>query len=284
MSPALRPLIWYTESIMTLREKIYNIIYEAETPVGKAFDIILISAIFLSVIVVMADTVSSLNQHYGELFYMLEWIFTIFFSIEYIFRVWSIKKPSAYITSFFGIIDLLAILPTYLSLIIPGTQYILVIRLLRVLRIFRVLKLAQFIKESSILVQSLKASGRKILVFIFAVLILVTLLGSFMYSIEGGENGFTSIPKSIYWAVVTLTTVGYGDIAPTTHTGQFFAVIIMLLGYGIIAVPAGIVTSELSIAQHKSTSTEVCPHCSKEGHDKDAKFCKRCGGSLNHWH
>lgn len=265
---------------MSFKNNLYTIIFEADTPIGKAFDVCLIGAIFLSVIVVMLDTVASVNQQFGQLFYQIEWALTLFFTAEYALRIWSIQKPSRYITSFFGIIDLLAILPTYLSLIIPGTQYLLIIRLLRILRIFRVLKLVQFVKESKILVQGLKESARKIFVFIFTVLILVTIFGALMYMVEGSENGFTSIPRSIYWAIVTLTTVGYGDITPNTHLGQLLSAVIMLLGYGIIAVPAGIVTAELSKTHTPKVTSQVCPHCAKEDHDPDASYCKFCGGKL----
>lgn len=259
----------------------YDIIFEAETALGKWFDIGLMIAIAASVLVVMLDSIQSLQGTYGALFYGLEWGFTLLFTIEYALRIWVLRKPAHYIFSFFGLIDFLAILPTYLSLLLPGAQYLLVIRLLRVLRVFRVLKLVRFVDESKLLVDSLKQSARKVFVFIFSVFLLVVILGALIYSIEGGSNGFTSIPKSIYWAIVTLTTVGYGDIAPKTNTGQVFAAMIMLLGYGIIAVPAGIVTAELAKHRPDMLTTEVCPHCTKEGHERDAIFCKFCGYQLN---
>ncbi|MBT5953764.1 ion transporter [bacterium] len=263
-----------------IKQKLHDIIFEAETPAGKLFDIALIVCILLSVSTVILDSVSSLNQIYGDLFYTLEWTFTIIFSIEYVLRLWCVEKPTKYATSFFGVIDLLSILPTYFSLLLPGSQYLLVVRLLRVLRIFRVLKLVQFVNESKLLMTGLKESARKIFIFICAVLTLVIILGSIIYSIEGAENGFTSIPKSIYWAIVTLTTVGYGDMAPSTNLGQFIASAVMIMGYAIIAVPAGIVSSELTNLQQKDVSTLVCPHCTSEGHDSDAKHCKFCGEKL----
>ncbi len=262
------------------RFKIHEIIFEADTKVGKVFDIILIVAILLSVLVVMLDSVSSVNAKYGNLLYILEWIFTILFTIEYVLRINSVGRSLKYVTSFFGIVDLLAILPTYFSLLFPGSQYFLVIRVLRLLRIFRVLKLVQYVGEAKSLRQALKASKRKIIVFVLTVLIVVIIFGSLMYVIEGEKNGFTSIPRSIYWAIVTLTTVGYGDISPVTPIGQALAAIIMILGYGIIAVPTGIVTAEMTFAKGKKISTQVCLECSAEGHDSDATYCKFCSAKL----
>jgi voltage-gated potassium channel len=261
------------------RNTLYVIIFEAESPAGKLFDEILILAILLSIIVVMLDSVSSIAVRYGDLFYTLEWIFTILFTVEYFLRLICVGRPSRYATSFFGIIDLLAILPTYLSLMLPGSQYLLVIRSLRLLRVFRVLKLAQYIGEADLLIRALRASRRKITLFLFTVLTLVVILGSLMYVIEGAESGFTSIPRSIYWAIITLTTVGYGDIVPETNLGQALASVIMIIGYSIIAVPTGIVTSEITYAS-KYFKGRVCQNCSFEGHDIDAKFCKRCGAKL----
>ena len=261
------------------RNTLYVIIFEAESPAGKLFDEILILAILLSIIVVMLDSVSSFAAIYGDLFYTLEWIFTILFTVEYFLRLICVGRPSRYATSFFGIIDLLAILPTYLSLMLPGSQYLVVIRSLRLLRVFRVLKLAQYIGEADLLIRALRASRRKITLFLFTVLTLVVILGSLMYVIEGAESGFTSIPRSIYWAIITLTTVGYGDIVPETNLGQALASVIMIIGYSIIAVPTGIVTSEITYASRYSKG-RVCQNCSFEGHDIDAKFCKRCGAKL----
>jgi voltage-gated potassium channel len=228
----------------------------------------------------MLDSVKSINQEYGNLLYILEWVFTILFTIEYLLRIYCIGKPLGYVKSFFGIIDFLAILPTYIGLFFPSTRYFTVVRILRVLRIFRVLKFVQYLGAAKTLLSALRQSRRKITVFIFTVLTLVVIFGSLMYIIEGEENGFTSIPRSIYWAIVTLTTVGYGDISPNTPLGQTFAAFIMILGYGIIAVPTGIVTAELSKTEYKIVSTQVCKECSMEGHDIDAKYCKYCGSKL----
>jgi len=265
---------------MLFRARLQEIIFEADTPGGKLFDVLLILSIIISVILVMLDSVSSIQQSYGRLLYFGEWFFTILFTIEYILRLYSIGRPLSYATSFFGSVDLLAILPSYLSIIFPGTHYLLVIRILRVLRIFRVLKLAQYLGEIHTLNRALLASRRKITVFLFVVLALVVIFGSLMYLIEDPEHGFTSIPRSIYWAIVTLTTVGYGDITPQTALGQAISAIIMIIGYGIIAVPTGIVTAELTQAYKKNISTQACQQCSAEGHDPDAKHCKHCGAEL----
>ncbi len=263
-----------------LRARLHEIIFEADTPAGKGFDVLLMASIAASVIMVMLDSVSSIRQAYGQLLYLGEWFFTLLFTLEYILRLYCVGRPLAYATSFFGVVDILAVLPTYLSIFFPGTQYFLVIRVLRVLRIFRVLKLVKYVGETRLLMQALRASRRKITVFLFAVLTTVIIFGSFMYLIEGAANGFTSIPRSIYWAVVTLTTVGYGDISPQTAFGQTLAAIIMIIGYGIIAVPTGIVTAELTQVYKRSVSTQACTQCSAEGHDTDAKFCKYCGSTL----
>lgn len=263
------------------KRKLHEIIFEAETPAGKLFDVLLIASILLSVIVILLDSVQSIRRIHGQLLNWCEWTFTVLFSIEYILRLFSVGRPFRYATSFFGIIDLLAVLPTYVSMFITGSHYFLVIRVLRILRIFRVFKLVQYVKEASRLMQALRASRRKITVFLFTVLLLVVVFGSLMYVIEGEENGFTSIPKSIYWAIVTLTTVGYGDISPNTDLGRTVAAVIMILGYSIIAVPTGIVTVEMSRVAGRDISTEVCPQCSAEGHDSDANYCKYCGARLN---
>ncbi len=261
------------------RKKLHEIIFEAETPMGKAFDVILMWAIIFSVITVILESVKVFRVGYGHIFYYLEWFFTILFTIEYILRLLSVRKPWRYALSFFGVVDFLAIAPTYLSLFVPGLQYLLTIRILRLIRIFRVLKLNEYISEAQVLTTALRASARKIGVFLLAVVSLVTIIGSIMYVIEGEEHGFLDIPTSIYWAVVTLTTVGYGDVSPQTALGQFFASIVMIMGYGIIAVPTGIVTVEISKAVGK-ISTEHCLNCNAEGHDKDAVFCKYCGTKL----
>jgi len=263
-----------------LRRNLHEIIFEADTPSGKLFDVLLILSIVLSVILVMLDSVNSIQQSYGHLLYLGEWLFTILFTIEYILRLYSVGRPLSYATSFFGVVDLMAILPTYFSIFFPGTQYLLVIRILRVLRVFRVLKLVQYVSEARVLMHAMRASSRKIIVFLFVVLTLVVIFGSLMYIIEDPQSGFTSIPQSIYWAIVTLTTVGYGDISPQTGLGQTLAALIMIIGYGIIAVPTGIVTAELAQSYKKSISTQSCPQCSAEGHDPDAEFCKYCGAML----
>lgn len=263
-----------------LKLRIHEIIFEADTAAGKIFDVGLIAAILLSVLVVMLDSVKAIRFAHGELLTTLEWFFTILFTVEYLLRLYCVGSPRHYATSFFGVIDLLAVLPTYLSLLFPGGQYLLVIRILRVLRIFRVLKLVQYLQEARYLMRSIRASGRKIIVFLFTVLSLVIVFGAVMYIVEGEANGFTSIPRSVYWAIVTLTTVGYGDISPKTNLGQAIAAIIMVLGYAIIAVPTGIITVEMSRAPRGEVSTQACPNCSREGHDTDAAFCKYCGSRL----
>ena len=262
------------------RARLHEIIFEADTPAGKAFDIILIVSIVLSVVIVMIESVGHIQQRHGNLLRAVEWFFTILFTVEYILRLLCVRRPLGYAKSFFGVVDLLAILPTYMSLLSPGTHYLLVIRTLRVLRIFRVLKLAQYLSAAQLIIQALYASRQKIAVFIFTVLTLVVIIGALMYVIESEAHGFTSIPRSIYWAIVTLTTVGYGDIAPKSSAGQALAALVMILGYGIIAVPTGIVTVELQQLSSQPVSTQVCPACAAEGHDPDAVYCKYCGTRL----
>jgi len=269
-----------SSSISKSQQKLHEIIFEADTPAGKTFDILLIIGIVLSILMVMLDSVSAIQNSYGSFLYAAEWFFTILFTIEYMLRLYCVGRPILYARSFFGIVDLLAVLPTYLSIFLPGSHYFLVIRLLRVLRIFRVLKLVKYLGEARILMDALRASRRKIIVFLFAVLTMVIIFGSLMYFIESKESGFTSIPRSIYWAIVTLTTVGYGDISPKTGMGQFLAAMIMILGYAIIAIPTGIVTVEMATAFSKKISTQACPECSAEGHDHDATYCKYCGAKL----
>ncbi|MDA8595442.1 ion transporter [Flavobacteriaceae bacterium] len=260
------------------KAKIHEIIYEADSPNGKLFDVILLWMILGSVFLVIIESIPHINKEYSAFFNVAEWIITIFFTIEYVFRIISVDKPIKYITSFYGIIDLLATLPKYLSYFIPGAFALTTLRALRLLRVFRVLKLVRFMGASDRLVKALKASRAKIAVFLYAVIILIVLLGTLMYLIEGKEHGFVSIPKSIYWAVVTLTTVGYGDISPGTPLGQFVASIVMILGYGIIAVPTGIVTSELS--QKPVANTEHCPSCMEDKHLEHSNYCHRCGTLL----
>jgi voltage-gated potassium channel len=262
------------------RARLHEIIFEADTKAGKLFDIVLIISILLSVLAVMLDSIKPIQDKHGDLLYLIEWIFTILFTIEYVLRLTTVFYPLRYAISFFGIIDLLAIVPTYLSILLPGSQYFLVIRILRVLRIFRVLKLVKYVDEARMLTKALRSSKRKILVFLFTVLTIVVIFGSLMYLIEGERYGFTSIPRGMYWAIVTLTTVGYGDISPQTPLGQALAAIIMIMGYSIIAVPTGIVTAELSQLRQQSVSTRACMACSAEDHDSDANFCKYCGSEL----
>jgi len=263
-----------------LRARLHEIIFEADTRAGRIFDLALIWSILLSVAVVMLDSVAAVRVRHGAALAAAEWFFTILFTLEYLARLWCIGRPRKYATSFFGIVDLLAVLPTYLSLLVPGSRYLLVIRILRVLRIFRVLKLALYLNEAQFMARALRASGRKIVVFFATVITLVVVFGSVMYVVEGGTRGFTSIPRSVYWAIVTMTTVGYGDISPQTALGQAIASVIMLFGYAIIAVPTGIVASEMSRAQAGPVSTQVCPQCAAEGHDADARHCKFCGAAL----
>ncbi|MEO0583499.1 MAG: ion transporter [Bacteroidota bacterium] len=266
-----------------LRLKVHEIIFEADTPAGKGFDVALLVLIVLSVVVVMLESVESIAHAFGTLFLYLEWIVTVLFTLEYILRIYAIKKPWNYIFSFYGIVDLLSILPTYLSLIVAGSHFLVTIRALRLLRIFRILKLGNYLRQSQILVLALRASRTKITVFLFAVLTIVIIVGSTMYLVEGGEGSkFSSIPRSIYWAIVTLTTVGYGDISPTTDFGQFLAAIVMILGYAIIAVPTGIVSVELAKTEAKEAdiNTICCPNCGKYGHTHDAVYCKHCGHEL----
>jgi len=260
------------------QKKVHQVIFEADTLAGKAFDLGLLVAIIISIIVVMLESVPSLSAKYHNTFHVIEWIFTGFFTLEYIARIISIRKPAGYIFSFYGIIDLLSILPTYLGLFIIGSESLMVIRAVRLLRIFRILKLARFLKESKQLGDALKASRHRILVFLLAMLTLSTILGTVMYLVESADAGFTSIPRSIYWAIITLTTVGYGDIAPVTPLGQFIASIVMIMGYAILAVPTGIVTSELIKPQdNKEEAFRSCNNCSVEGHDFNAIYCKICG-------
>lgn len=264
------------------RDRIHEIIFEADTPTGKVFDIILLVLIVLSVLTVMLESSDEWNAAYGQVFLILEWIFTIVFTIEYVLRLYVTIRPWKYATSFYGIIDLLAILPGYLSLFLVGSQTLVIVRIIRLLRVFRIFKLGKFLTEGNQLQKALIASRNKITVFLFAVSLLVVIIGSVMYLIEGQSNeGFSSIPRAVYWAIVTLTTVGYGDITPKTNVGQFLSAMVMILGYAIIAVPTGIVTNEMVLGGNKKTNTQVCRYCTKEGHDDDAVYCKYCGGRLN---
>lgn len=261
------------------KDRIYKIIFEADTPAGKLFDVVLIWSIVISVALVILESVQHIKQDYQVLLTAGEWFFTILFTLEYFLRIYVTRRKKAYIFSFYGIVDFLAVLPTYISLMLPGAQYFMVIRILRLMRVFRVFKLTGFTSEANILAMALTASRRKIFVFFSTIAVLVVVIGASMYVIEGPKYGFKDIPTSIYWAVVTLTTVGYGDISPQTFVGQFFASVVMVLGYAIIAVPTGIMTVELSNIANKSKkiTTKVCKECMKEGHDADAQYCKYCG-------
>lgn len=263
---------------------LYNVIFEADTKAGKYFDLLLILCIVLSVIVVMLDSISSIRNFHGNILHRLEWFFTILFTIEYLLRLICVRSKIAYAGSLYGIVDLIAIIPTYMSLILPGSQFLLVVRVLRVLRIFRILKLIQYISEAELLIKALNASRRKIIIFMFTVLTMVIIMGSLMYLIEGEKHGFNSIPESIYWAIVTITTVGFGDIVPQTPLGRALASFVMILGYSIIAVPTGIVTSEMAIVsmeeRKKKRKRLICSNCSQDEHDEDAFFCKYCGDRI----
>ena len=268
-------------NIQRMQHHVHEIIFEADTRAGKWFDVILILSIVSSVLVVMMDSVAELKVSHGTLLFRLEWGFTLLFTGEYFLRLACVKRPLGYATSFLGVVDLLAIVPTYASLFIPGSQYLIVIRVLRVLRVFRVLKLATYIGEASVLIKALRASRRKITIFLMTIVTLVIIFGSLMYLVEGSNNGFTSIPRSIYWAIVTMTTVGYGDISPKTNLGQALASLVMILGYAIIAVPTGIVSAELTFAGQGKVTSQACPVCMAYGHETDAVFCKFCSERLN---
>lgn len=264
------------------RLKAYTVIFEADTRAGRWFDLLLVVAILASVIVVILDSVESLKARHGTLFGVLEWGFTLLFTVEYAMRLACVRHPLRYATSFFGIVDLLAVLPTYLAFFLPGASALIDVRMLRLLRIFRILKLGAYVSEFSFLGAALMASRRKIIVFIGFVLITVTILGTVMYLVEGPENGFTSIPVAIYWGITTMTTVGFGDIAPKTNVGRFIASCMMLMGWGILAVPTGIVTAEMAARRMaRPVTTRTCPDCLTEGHDADAQFCKHCGKPLS---
>jgi len=263
-----------------LKEHLHEIIFEADTKEGKFFDVALLIIILISVVLVMLESVPEIQQNNRQLLKISEWAITVIFTIEYILRIIIVKKPFRYIFSFYGVIDLLSVIPTYLSLLIVGSQSLVVIRVLRLLRVFRVLKLTRYTQAGKTLARAMWNSRAKVSVFVFFVLIIVTIFGTIMYMVEGEESGFTSIPRSIYWAIVTLTTVGYGDISPVTPVGQFLASIVMIMGYAIIAVPTGIVTAEIIKPTLKS-NTQVCPECLYESHEDDAAFCKKCGCELN---
>jgi len=265
------------------RARVHEIIFEADTPAGRAFDVALIVCILASVVVVMLESVERYDERYGDLFDAIEWTFTVLFTVEYLLRLYCVGSPRRYARSFFGVVDLLSILPTYLGAVFPtaDAHTFLVIRVLRLLRLFRILKLVRYVSEARVLARALKASIPKIIVFLFAVFAVIIIVGALMHVVEGPTNdGFDSIPKSLYWAVVTMTTVGYGDVTPESALGKTISMFLMILGYGIIAVPTGIVSVELSTAARFSVKTTACPNCSHSEHDDDAQFCKRCGTAL----
>lgn len=266
--------------LQALRHRLFVIIFEADTPAGRAFDIALIWAILASVTVAILETVPDLRDGQMGLFYRVEWFFTLLFTVEYGFRLFSHPRPLAYAFSFFGLIDLLSILPTYLSLLLPGSQALVVIRVFRTLRLFRIFKLIRYMREARVLLVALQGSRPKIIVFLVALSGIVITMGALMYLVEGERNGFSSIPKGIYWAVITLTTVGYGDLVPKTVLGQTIATLVMIMGYSIIAVPTGIVGVEIANASRVVAELSNCPQCARTGHDTDARFCKHCGGAL----
>ncbi|MGB0681002.1 MAG: ion transporter [Polyangiales bacterium] len=263
-----------------LRRQLHHVIFEADTTAGKAFDVALIATILFSTVVVMAESVTAIRLRYGTALQVIEWVVTVLFTLEYGLRLLSVQSPWRYASSFYGIVDLLSILPTYASAVTPGAQYLVVIRMLRILRVFRVLKLAHHVREFDVLLRALYASRRKITVFLLAVVNATVILGSLMYLVEGERSGFTSIPRSIYWAIVTLTTVGYGDISPKTAWGQTLASTVMILGYAIIAVPTGIVSVELARAEARKDIDIACISCGRQGHEDDALHCKYCGARL----
>ena len=260
------------------RRRLHEIIFEADTPAGRAFDVALLVVILLSVLAVLLESVPHVRQAYGGTLHVVEWAFTVLFTVEYVLRLISVTRPVHYAVSFFGMVDLLAVLPTYLALLVPSAQSLMVIRAVRLLRVFRILKLARFLEDAELLLRALRAS-RKITIFLGSLITIVLIVGTLMYLIEGEEHGFTSIPASMYWAVVTMTTVGYGDITPKTPAGRLLAAFVMILGYSIIAVPTGIVSVELAQAT-RPVSTQACPACGRQGHDADASHCKHCGAAL----
>lgn len=260
-----------------LQNKLHEVIFGTETPAGKTFDLILIVAICMSVLAVIADSVNAFSSRYDQQLIIVEWFFTIIFTFEYIARLYCTPHPVRYAKSFYGIVDVLSIIPSYLSIFIGGAQYFLIIRLLRVLRLFRILKLLRYSGEANVLIRSLWQSRRKIQIFLFTVLVFATIFGAFMFLIEGPNNGFSNIPQSIYWAIVTITTVGYGDVAPHTPLGKMLASLVMVLGYSIIAVPTGIITAELANEIRLDRANKKCTHCGRAGHDTDAMHCKYCG-------
>lgn len=271
MSEATEHSVW--------RKKLYTVIFEAETPAGRLFDILLVWAILLSVVVVCLESIREVKASYGPILLMIEWFFTILFSVEFLLRIISIRKPSSYLFSFYGAVDLLAILPSYLGLFFIGAHSLMVIRSIRLLRVFRLFKLTRYIGEGEVLIKALSSGRHKIMVFVMAVLTIALFMGALMFVVEGESHGFTSIPKGMYWAIVTMTTVGYGDLAPQTDLGKIIASALMIMGYGIIAVPTGIVSVEMANVT-KNKTTRTCQSCMLEGHTLEANYCRACGVHL----
>lgn len=264
----------------SIKDKLYEIIFGTYTPAGQRFDLLLIAAILISVLAVTLDSIAYQHQRFGQIFLYIEWFFTILFTLEYLVRLYCSPNPRSYARSFYGIVDLLSVLPSYIALFFTGAGFLMVIRLLRVLRIFRILKLIQYSGEANILIRSMLMARHKIFIFLFSVMIVVTIFGSLMYVIEGPIFGFTSIPRSIYWAIVTVTTVGYGDITPQTVAGQFIASMAMLTGYAILAVPTGILSAELITEIQRDRDAFACSNCENTGHERDAIYCRFCGTEL----
>lgn len=262
------------------RKRCFDTIFGYETPAGRGFDVALVIVILLSVGVILADSVAVLNQRFGAQFMALEWFFTLLFTVEYLIRLWAVREPLRYARSFYGVVDLLALLPSYLSLLFPGLQYLAVLRVLRILRIFQVLHIRRYKQASGVLLDTLIRSWRKILVFLLAMLTIITIFGALLFVIEGPEHGFTSIPISMYWALVSVSTVGYGDISPVTPLGRFVASVLILIGYGIIAVPTGIYSAELMSRLSHQADGRACEQCGTTGHDRNANFCRKCGAGL----
>lgn len=262
------------------QRRLHDVIFEAETPLGKLFDVLLLIAILASVLAVILESVPSINDRFHLALRVIEWSFTVLFTVEYVLRLLCVQRPARYARSFFGLVDLLAILPTFLSLLIPGSHELAVIRGLRLLRVFRIFKLARYMGEAEALIEGLRSSRAKITVFLTTVLVSVTIMGSLMHLVEGPDNGFVDIPHGIYWAIVTMTTVGFGDLTPVTGLGKFIASLMMVFGYSLIIVPTGIISAEIAVGKNKPMNTQTCPHCMKVGHHKTAKFCDRCGGGL----
>jgi len=264
----------------SLKSKLYEIIFGTDTPLGKTYDVFLIIGILLSSILIMLESIASIQLKYGSIINIFEWIFVVLFTLEYFLRLYIVKRKKRYAFSFFGIIDLLSVLPAYIGFLIPSARYLMLIRVFRLLRLFRVFKMVRYVEESGTLMRALRASKPKISVFLLTIMFIVVFTGSLMYIIEGPQNGFDNIPESMYWAIVTVSTVGYGDISPQTNLGKIVSSLLMIVAYGIIAVPTGIITSEIHSATKKSAKMATCPHCFSEDHSIDAMFCNKCGGKL----